>query len=366
MSFNEIITRYRGLDFVRAAERVSAHDVERTLAKQHLGEQDLLVLLSPAAAPFLEQMAIRSREVTLMHFGRVIQLYAPLYISNFCVNECAYCGFRHSTDIPRMKLTMEEIEVEARAIAATGIRHILVLTGESRKDSPVSYIRDAVTLLKRHFPSISVEVYPLEREEYRELVEAGTDGLTLYQETYDEALYDTIHRGPKRKYRYRLEAPERACEAHVRTVGVGALLGLSEWRRDSFLAALHAAWLQSRFPDTEISISLPRLQPQEGNFASPHEVGDRDLVQIMCAYRLFIPRAGITISTRERSYMRDNLIGLGVTRMSAGSHTEVGGYSLGGKTTGQFEIADHRSVEDICAMIDGKGYQPVFKDWQNL
>jgi 2-iminoacetate synthase len=366
MSFFETIEQYRDFDFAGAIGRAGEADVARALIAERPAAADFLAMLSPAAEGRLEDMARRSQETTLRHFGRVIQLYAPLYISNYCVNECAYCGFRQGTHIPRMKLTMEEIEREGRSLAATGIRHVLVLTGESRKESPVSYIREGIELLRKYFSSVSAEVYPVDEREYADLVSSGLDGLTIYQETYDELVYDALHRGPKRDYRWRLDAPERACRARVRTVGVGALLGLADWRRDAFLTGLHAAYLQDRFPEVEVSVSLPRLQPQEGHYTSPHEVGDRELVQIMCAFRLFIPRAGITVSTRERGYMRDNLVGLGVTRMSAGSHTEVGGYAQGPKTTGQFEIADHRSVEEVSAMIYARGYQPVFKDWQNL
>jgi 2-iminoacetate synthase len=220
---------------------------------------------------------------------------------------------------------------------------------------------------KKYFTSISIEVYPLEKEEYGELVEAGVDGLTLYQEVYDEDVYHEVHlSGPKKNYLYRLDAPERACMAGIRSVNIGALLGLNQWKTEAFFTGLHADYLQSKYPETEISVSLPRLRPHAGSFQPKSIVSDRDLVQIMLALRLFLPRAGITVSTRERSQFRDNLIGLGVTKMSAGSSTEVGGHSDENKSTGQFSISDTRSVEEMREIIYQKGYQPVFKDWMMI
>ena len=260
---------------------------------------------------------------------------------------------------------MEEVEKEARSIAATGLKHILILTGESREQTPVSYIKDCVEVLKKYFTSISIEVYPLETEEYEELYQAGVDGMTIFQEVYNEEVYSNLHlKGPKRNYRYRLDAPERACQAAMRSVNIGALLGLDNWRKEAFFTGLHARYLQDKFGDTEIGLSFPRIRPHTGTFQPSYQVSDKNLVQVILATRLFMPRAGITISTRERAEFRENLIGLGVTRMSAGSSTEVGGYGLTEKTQGQFAISDDRSVGEIKAMIYSKGFQPVFKDWQ--
>jgi 2-iminoacetate synthase len=342
-------------------------EVLRALEKNVRNELDFLALLSPQAVPHLETMARRSRNLTLANFGKVILLYSPLYLANICDNECVYCGFRHSNRITRRKLTLEEVEGEAQAIAATGIRHVLMLTGESRTATPVSYIADCVKLVQKHFASAALEIYPLSIQEYGTLVAAGADGLTLYQETYNEPLYGELHpKGPKNDYRWRLEAPGRACAAGMRGVGVGALLGLDEFRHDGFLAGLQAAWLQRTWPEVEVSVSLPRVQPQVGDFGPRFEVTDHNFVQLLLALRLFLPRAGISISTREQAAFRKNLIGLGPTRMSAGSRTEVGGYSLGAKSDGQFEIADTSSVQEIEAMIESCGYQPVFKDWQQM
>lgn len=367
MSFYERYKQYADFDFDSFYKEITAEDVLRVLGKDKLTARDFMLLLSPAAGQYLESMARKAQRLTHQHFGRVIFLYAPLYLANYCVNRCAYCGFNAENSIRRKKLTPEEVEEEARSISAQGIRHILLLTGESRKHSPVSYIKECVEAVKKYFTSIAIEVYPLETEEYRDLVESGVDGLTIYQEVYDEKIYAEVHLGgPKRDYLFRLNAPERGCRAGMRSVGIGALLGLGDWRKEAFFTGLHAAYLQDNYLDTEISVSLPRLRPHPGSFTPKYEVDDRSLVQIMLAYRLFLPRVGITISTRERAELRNNLIGLGVTRMSAGSSTEVGGYTGREKSEAQFEVSDDRSVEDFSRMIYSKGYQPVFKDWQYI
>lgn len=345
----------------------SEADALRALEKETPGEEDFSALLSPAAVPHLEALARRAGELTTRHFGRVVSLYAPLYLANFCENECLYCGFRRSSRIARRKLSYSEAEEEGRALASSGIRHALLLTGESRERTPVEYIAGCARVMKKHFSSVSAEVYPLGTDEYAELVRAGADGLTLYQETYDEKLYARLHRaGPKRDFRYRLDAPERACLGGMRAAGVGALLGLGDFRSEVYFAGLHADYLQSRYPAVEISVSLPRFRPQGVGFSPCGRVSDRDLVQAMTALRIFLPRAGITISTREPAELRRNLIGLGVTRMSAGSRTGVGGYAAAEKSPGQFAVADCSGVEEVKTMIRARGCHPVMKDWQTL
>ncbi|MCX7746730.1 MAG: 2-iminoacetate synthase ThiH [Clostridia bacterium] len=367
MSFYDTYAKYKDFDFERFFESVTDHKVLGTIQKERLDEFDFLTLLSGKGQKYLEPMAQRAKHLTTQHFGKVIFLYTPIYLANYCVNQCVYCGFNVTNDITRKKLTLEEVEKEAEIIAKTGLRHILVLTGESRKESPVSYIKDCVKVLHEYFRSISIEVYPLETEEYAELIEAGVDGLTIYQEVYDEETYKRLHlKGPKRDHRYRLDAPERALAASMRSVNIGALLGLDDWRREAFFTGIHANYLQDKFMDAEVSMSLPRMRPHTGGFEPVSQVDDKNLVQIMLAMRLFMPRAGITISTRERAQFRDNLIGLGVTKMSAGSSTEVGGHALNEKSEGQFDISDPRGVEEIKNMIYKKGYQPVFKDWQAI
>ncbi|MCL6612125.1 MAG: 2-iminoacetate synthase ThiH [Peptococcaceae bacterium] len=366
MSFYEERLKYAGFDFEGFFRRVTDADIERALARDRLAPQDYLALLSPRAEGFLEEMAQRAHRLTVQHFGRVILLYTPMYLSDHCVNQCLYCGFRAQNRLERKKLTPAQVEEEARVIAATGLKHVLILTGESRRESPVSYIRECVEVLRKHFTSISIEIYPLELEEYRELISAGVDGLTIYQEVYDEEVYAALHpAGPKRNYRFRLEAPERACRAGIRTVNVGALLGLHHWRSEAFFTGLHAGYLQDKFPEVEVSMSPPRMRPQMGGFQPRVKVGDRNLVQYMLAFRLFMPRAGITISTRERAELRDHLVRLGATRMSAGSCTAVGG-RLEHWSAGQFEISDERSVAEMARMIYSQGYQPVFKDWHTV
>jgi len=330
-------------------------------------DQKLLELLSPEAESRLEEMAKKSQQLTWQNFGKAITLYTPLYLSNFCDNECLYCGFNAKNKIPRKKLSSEELEKEAEFIAKAGLQHILILTGESRKLTPLSYIKDCLKVLTPLFSSISVEIYPLSESEYKELIAEGVDGLTIYQETYDQTIYQKLHlKGPKTDYQFRLEAPQRAAKAGMRTINIGALLGLAPWRQEAFRLLKHADYLQNKYPETEISISLPRLQPQLNNFKSPYEVTDKNLVQLIATARILMPRLGITLSTRENPAFRDNLIGLGITRMSAGSTTAVGGHTQNNpfiRNSIQFEISDKRSIEEIKKKLLEKGYEPVLKDW---
>lgn len=368
MSFHTIIQRYGEFDFDSFFHHLTDVEIVKTIGKERLSELDYLALLSPGAEKYLEGMARKAMQLTVQHFGRVILLYTPLYLSNYCVNSCLYCGFRTQNRMARKKLTLPELEAEAKIIAATGLKHILVLTGESRKDSPVAYIKECVGVLKKYFTSIGIEIYPLDEEEYGELIAAGVDSLTIYQEVYDRKVYQEVHpAGPKRNYLFRLEAPERACRAGVRSVNVGALLGLHNWRTEAFFTGLHANYLQNRYPDVEVSISPPRIRPHLGGFAPGVVVGDKNLVQYILAFRLFMPRGGITVSTRERAELRDRLIRLGVTRMSAGSCTAVGGHADPANIPiGQFEISDRRDVASMARVIYDHGYQPLYKDWQMI
>ncbi|KNY29979.1 thiazole biosynthesis protein ThiH [Pseudobacteroides cellulosolvens ATCC 35603 = DSM 2933] len=366
MSFYDVIKKYEQNAVLERIQSVSKEEVTRVLSKESFSIDDYFVLISPAASGFLEEMARKAQKITLQHFGRAMVLYAPLYLANYCVNNCLYCGFNVHNELDRRKLTMEDLKIEAKAISQMGIRHILILTGESRKHSSVEYIKECVKVISEYFTSISIEVYPLDEEEYRLLVNNGVDGLTIYQEVYDEDVYKIMHpSGPKKDYHYRLDTPERGCRSGMRSVGIGALMGLGDWRTEAFYTALHAHYLTSKYPEVEISLSIPRMRPHTGSFEVPSPVDDRDFVQIMLAARLFLRHVGITVSTRERSCFRDNLVGLGVTRMSAGSVTEVGGYNEK-HGDGQFEISDDRSVEEIRQMLYSKGFQPVFKDWQYI
>ncbi|MFH0921683.1 MAG: 2-iminoacetate synthase ThiH [Fibrobacterota bacterium] len=340
-------------------------DIERALSHDTLTPQDFAALLSPTAAPFLEAMAEKAHETTRRHFGNTVVLFTPLYLSNYCENTCAYCSFGAHQPIKRQQLSFDEVEAEARAIAATGLRHILLLTGESRAKAPPAYLKECVIRLKEHFSSISIEVYPLQTEEYAELVRAGVDGLTIYQETYDEKSYRALHtRGPKADYTFRLTAPERALSAGVRQVTLGPLLGLHEPVSEIYATGLHLRRLQERFPEAETALSLPRLRPLVSEFKAASPVNDRQFVQYLCACRLFAPSSGITVSTRESREFRDRILPLGVTKMSAGVSTSVGGRASDG-STGQFEISDTRSVAEMKTGLKNNGYQPILCDWHH-
>ncbi|OIJ11352.1 thiamine biosynthesis protein ThiH [Anaerobacillus alkalilacustris] len=365
MSFYYEYEKLKDLPFNQYFHRMTEMDVKRALQKRRLNFEDLLALLSPAAENCLEEMAQKSHELTVQHFGKTILLFNPIYIADHCVNLCTYCSFSVTNKFERKKLSMGEIEVEAQALAKLGLKHILILTGESKTHTPVTYIAEAVKVLKKYFSSVAIEINPLDTEEYKLLVDAGIDGLTVYQEVYNEEVYKSLHiKGPKRDYRYRMDTPERGCDAGIRQINIGALLGLDDWRKEAFFAAMHANYLQTKYLDAEISLSLPRMRPHIGEFQPPSIVEDRHLVQAITAFRLFLPRSGITLSTREPQQLRDNLIYLGVTKMSAGASTEVGGYSNCNSGTAQFEISDERSLEEIKTMIKSKGYQPVLKDWE--
>jgi 2-iminoacetate synthase len=368
MSVYNEIERYKGFDFQTFFDRVTPTQVEVALAKEKLSEKDFLALLSPAASGYLEVMARKAHNLTRQYFGRTIQLFIPLYISNFCANECVYCGFHRANKISRKKLSLAEIEVEAKAIAATGMRHLLLLTGEAPGVTPMDYLEDAVRLLKKYFASVAIEIMPLDEDDYHRLRMAGVDGLTLYQETYDQGRYALVHKaGRKTDYRYRLEAPERGARAGFRMVNIGPLLGLGEVRSEVFYCGLHAKYLDDTFLQTEIALSLPRMNPAEGNYQPEFSADDRTFVQFMTALRCFLPRAGITVSTRESAAFRDNLIRLGATRFSAGSCTGVGGYGQRQETgTPQFEITDERGVDEVVQAIRDAGYQPVYKDWDMI
>ncbi len=370
MSYYDSCLKNQNLPFEKLFAGMTPAEVEAAIISRAESDEQLLALLSPAAEKYLEAIAQKAHELTLRNFGRTIQLYTPMYLSNYCENECAYCGFNAANDVSRKKLTLEEVDKEASAIAATGLEHILVLTGESREESSPGYIRDCLRIIARHFSSISLEIYALTENEYAEMIREGVDGLTLYQETYDETVYDRVHRaGPKKDYRFRLDAPERAAASGMRQVNIGALLGLSDWRKEAFLLGLHAKYLQDRYPDVEVGISVPRLRPHVGDFKIAHPISDQNIVQIITALRIFLPRLGITLSTRENPELRENLLPLGITRMSAGSSTKVGGHAVAceeGADLAQFDISDTRSVEETKVMLAARGYQPVLKDWMRL
>lgn len=346
-------------------EACTAAQVRQALQKTHLRPEDFSALLSPAAAPFLEQMAHESQRVTRRQFGNSIQVFTPLYLANHCENHCIYCGFNSHNPIQRARLDSGEIEAEMKAIAATGLREILLLTGESRAMSDLAYIGKACQIARRHFKVVGLEVYPMNVEGYAHLHECGADYVTVFQETYNPDRYGTLHlAGPKRVFPYRFYAQERAILGGMRGVGFAALLGLDDFRKDAFSAGLHAYLLQRKYPQAEVALSCPRLRPIINNDKiNAKDVHEAQLLQCILAYRLFLPFANITISTREEARFRDNAIKLGASKISAGVSVGIGGHQAEAKGDEQFEIADTRSVQEIYAAILGQGLQPVMSDY---
>lgn len=340
--------------------------IDRILNSRRVNEADFKVLLSPLARPYLEQMAKRVHQEHLQHFGKAIVLYTPIYLANHCVNQCVYCSYNAKNKVKRHQLDPAEIHAEAQAVAKEGISHVLLLTGESERHTPFSYIKEAVEIMRGYFESITIEVYPLTSAQYGELVALGVDGLTIYQETYDQAVYKTVHPyGPKKDYQYRLEAPMRGAEAGMYHINIGALLGLKAWHEDVYALGMHLKALETRYPTVHYSISVPRIRPFKGQMFESVPISDRDMVQIILALKLFAPRVGINISTRETPLMREHLLPLGVAKMSAGVKTAVGGHSEE-KGDAQFDISDSRSVSEIKSMLTSRGYQPVMKDWVRI
>ncbi len=334
------------------------------LASPRVEFDDFLSLISPESINHLEELAARAQRLTRERFGRVVTLYAPLYVSNHCSNSCVYCGFNVENRIQRRTLDQREIEAEARSLWEQGFRHLLLVSGESRKEVPVEMLAQTAKNLHSLFPSLSVEVYPLDVDGYKSLVDVGVEGLTIYQETYDPVIYAKVHPGgPKSDYQRRLRAPEQGGEAGFRRIGIGALLGLTDWRYEAVCLALHAMWLQKTFWRTHISISVPRLREAAGGFAPAHPVSDRELVQMICALRLLLPDAGVVLSTRESATFRDGLAPIAVTMMSAGSCTEPGGYTEPGSAEEQFSIEDSRTPAEVALMLERLGLEPVWKDW---
>ena len=348
------------------ADDYTASDVLRAIESDSCSPEDFKALLSPAAEPFLEQIARKARQETRKHFGNSAYFFTPIYISNYCENYCIYCGFNCHNKIKRAKLSMEEIHEEMKAIADTGLEEILILTGESRKTSDVKYIGEACKIARKYFKNIGIEVYPMNSDEYRYLHECGADYVTVFQETYNSDKYETLHlAGHKRIFPYRFNAQERALMGGMRGVAFAALLGLDDFRKDALGTGMHAYLIQRKYPWAEISISCPRLRPIINNASiNPKDVHEKQLLQIMCAYRIFLPFAGMTISTRERAEFRDNVVGLAATKISAGVSTGIGSHSESeDKGDAQFEIADTRGLDEIYESLKKRGIQPVMNDY---
>lgn len=364
MTYYDTIRQYDWDEERQSILRKTEADVRLALAREHLDIEDFKALISPAAEPLLPAIAERSRLTTLERFGRTIQLYVPLYLSNYCVNSCVYCGFSHENKILRKQLALDEVRREAEAIVRLGFRHILLVSGESPRRVGIDYYVEVVELLRPLFAQISIEVQPLEREEYARLVASGVSYICVYQETYHEAAYPRYHpRGIKANYRYRLETPDRAASAGMRKVGIGALLGLEDWRTDALFTARHLRYLEHTYWQSKYSISLPRLRPNMGGYEPQAPISDKGMIQLIAAYRLLSPQVDISVSTRESAAFRDMAMHLGATTMSAGSSTRPGGYAEREEELEQFEINDGRSPEAMVAAIRAQGYAPVWKDW---
>ncbi|MCL2294784.1 MAG: 2-iminoacetate synthase ThiH [Spirochaetes bacterium] len=345
----------------------SAGDVKKALCEDSLTFYDYAALLSPAAENMLEEIAKQAKIETRKHFGNSVSLYTPLYIANYCDNHCTYCGFNCKNDITRGKLSFEEIEAELKAISNTGLEEILLLTGESREESNVEYIGEAVKLAAKYFPTVGIEVYPLNTDEYAYIHQCGADFVSIYQETYDADIYAKYHlSGPKRSYPYRFNSQERAIRGGMRGVSFGSLLGIGDFRRDAFATGIHAYLLQQKYPHAEISFSAPRIRSfinSRDTQESQNSVSEKQLLQVLLAYRIFMPFVSIVISTRERAGFRDNVIGLAATKMSAGVKVGVGGHFMEKKGDEQFEISDARNVDQVHTMILDRGLQPVYSDY---
>lgn len=355
------------------ADRYTAKDVRAALEHETCTIEDFKALISPAAESFLEQMAERARKETSKHFGNTVYLFTPLYIANYCENYCVYCGFNCYNHINRMKLTMEQIEKEMKVIADSGMEEILILTGESRGQSSVEYIGEACKLARKYFRMVGLEIYPVNTDEYRYLHECGADYVTVFQETYDTDKYETLHlMGHKRVWPYRFDAQERALRGGMRGVAFSALLGLSDFRKDALASALHVYYLQRKYPHAEMSLSCPRLRPIINNDKiNPLDVHEKQLCQIICAYRIFLPFVGITVSSRESASFRDGIVKIAATKVSAGVSTGIGDHDskYNGKENEepqgdeQFEINDSRSLDKMYQDIAEEGLQPVLNDY---
>jgi 2-iminoacetate synthase len=355
-------------DFAAVAASIAtrtADDVRRALAKQGRGLNldDLAALLSPAAAPFLEEMAALSHRLTVARFGRTMQLYAPMYLTNVCANICSYCGFSAQNRIPRKALDDAEILADGKAVAAYGFDHLLLVTGESSRYG-FDYLQNAFRLLRPHFSSLSMEVQPLEEVEYAALTAEGLSAVLVYQETYDPAAYPKHHlKGPKADMAYRLDTPDRLGRAGVKKIGLGALYGLSDWRAESWFLGLHLQYMEKHYWRTRYSLSFPRLRPHEGNEIPVTPFNERELVQAACAFRLFSQEVELSLSTRESPHFRNHAYQLGFTSMSAGSRTNPGGYASEPESLEQFVINDDRPPAEVAAFLKSVGYEPVWKDW---
>jgi 2-iminoacetate synthase len=364
MNFESLFSTYRWDRVKESIYAKTAQDVEEALHKPKRNLEDFKALISPAAAAYLEPMAQLSHQITQKRFGKVLQMYAPMYLSNECQNICTYCGFSFDNKMPRRTLSDAEILREAKAVKKLGYDHILLVTGEANYTVGVEYFKKAIKLIAPHFSHISMEVQPLDQHDYEELIPLGLNTVLVYQETYHEEDYKKHHpKGKKSNFQYRLDTPDRLGKAGIHKIGLGVLIGLEDWRTDSFFTALHLSYLERKYWQTKYSISFPRLRPHAGGLTPKVEMNDRELVQLICAYRLMNEEVELSLSTRESEKFRNNVIKLGITSISAGSKTNPGGYAVEPQSLEQFEIDDARSPQQIADMIRAQGYEAVWKDW---
>jgi 2-iminoacetate synthase len=387
MSFVSVFNQLPIESLLAHAQNASVSQALAAASSPPSGVRQFAALISPAAGGELETLSQQARRLTRQRFGKTIRFFAPLYLSNECINNCKYCGFSRDNPILRVTLSVDEVVREARSLVAQGFRNILLVAGEHPKFVSNNYLRDCVAALREETPGISLEVGPMGAAEYEPIRAAGAEGLVVYQETYDREVYEAMHTaGPKRDFDWRLETPERAYETGFRRLGIGALFGLSDWRREAICVAAHAEYLLRQCWKAQITVSFPRLRPNAGEFEPLTELRDRELAQLICAFRICFPDVGLVLSTREPARLRDGLITLGITHVSAGSHTEPGGYTGAGRdnlhltqrgrivpledgvtenarATGQFDIADERSPSEVAAVVQRLGFEPVWKDW---
>jgi len=348
-------------------KKFSARDVEQALGAESPNEDTLAALLSPAAADFLEPMAARAQALTRRHFGRTVQLYVPLYLSSYCPGGCAYCGFASDRDTERHKLSFEQVETELAALKKMGLEEILLLTGERTPQADFEYVLKCVELAAKHFHKVTIEVFPMSGKEYGQLAEAGCTGVTLYQETYHPDVYPEMHRwGPKSNMLERIKAPGRALAGGLRMAGLGTLLGLSDPLFDLIALYRHVRHLQKTRWQAGLSVSFPRIQNEAGGFLAPHPVSEKQLAQIVFAFRICLSDVPLVLSTRESAAFRDGMAGLGCNKMSVASKTTVGGYGDEGSEEGQFDVNDNRGVDEFCAMLRARELEPVFKNWDEV
>ncbi|MEV4882526.1 2-iminoacetate synthase [Chitinophaga ginsengisegetis] len=362
--FKSIFDQYEWNEVKAGIYAKTARDVEQALHNQRRSLEDFAALISPAAAPYLAEMAAMSQALTRQRFGNTMQLYIPMYLSNECQNICTYCGFSLDNKIRRKTLSPAEMLLETAAIKEMGFEHVLLVTGEANQLVSTDYFKKTLQLLRPHFANISMEVQPMDEQDYRELAELGLHAVLVYQETYHQDDYKKHHpKGRKSNFDYRLETPDRLGRAGIHKMGLGVLIGLEDWRTDSFFTALHLAYLEKKYWQTKYSISFPRLRPFSGGLTPKVVMNDRELVQLICAYRLFNQEVELSISTREEEKFRNNIVNLGITAMSAASKTNPGGYVVDQQSLEQFEISDDRSAAAIADMLKKQGFEPVWKDW---